>query len=174
MTLQYSVFEENEGGVPENVDNRHETRNLGTLQKTNTLMISLGCAQAISSFVALGFLSDRAVRTGWSQSLGAVASIACGLDGVASVAARAADLLPSLRPRVASFVVCVLSYAGLIALVTNTEDSQHDTAIDAVEAAACFFVLAWAFLLARIVGGEVEGEAKSETTFELRLRSNPL
>ena len=136
------------------------------LGRTRFMASCLSIAQLVCSFSLLAFLSDSTTRTGWAQTFGAIAAVVCGFDAIVYLMARAANHL-TVRLDILSTVVCVISFIGVVGLITNGEDSCHDDPIDVIEAAACLFTLAWAASLARLVLCAAEREAKEQCTFEL-------
>ena len=101
------------------------------LPRTRLMASLLSMAQMVCSFCLLAFLSDPKARTGWAQTLGAIAAVACGFDAIAHVAARAANHL-TVKLDILSSAVCLVSFVGLVGLITNAEDSCHDDPIDAI------------------------------------------
>ena len=151
--------------VQEDTDERSEKH---ILTRTRLMASSLSMAQMVCAFSLLAFLSDPKTRTGWAQTLGAIAAVVCGFDAAAHVAARAANHL-TVKLDILSSAVCLVSFIGLVGLITNAEDSCHDDPIDAIEAAASLFAIAWAASLARLVLCAAEREAREQCTFELRV-----
>lgn len=150
------------GGIDETTKTTH------VLAKSRLLSSSLAFCQGVVALSATFVLSGTRVRTGWAHTYGAGMTIACGVEGLAHVASRAANRL-TVPLDVLAFVVCVASYAGVAGLATNTEDDRHGVPVDAIETATCLFALAWGLMTARIAASTVEREAKNECTFELRL-----
>lgn len=140
------------------------TRVLG---RSRLLSSSLAFLQGVFGLATTFVLSGTRVRTGWAHTYGAGVSVACGVEGLTHVAARAANRLNASLD-VLSFVVCVASYAGVAGLATNTEDDRHGVPVDAIETATCLFALAWGLSTARLAASFVEREARDECTFELR------
>lgn len=141
------------------------------LARSRLLSSCLAFCQGIFALATTFVLtSDPRVRTGWAHTYGAAMSLACAMEGLAHVAARAANRL-SASLDVLSVVVCVASYAGVAGLATNTEDDAHGVPVDAIETATCLFALAWGLMTARIAACFVEREARNECTFELKFVS---
>lgn len=133
----------------------------------STLAFSQGIFALATTFV---MTSNPRVRTGWAHTYGAAMSLACAMEGLAHVAARAANRLTTSLD-VFSLVVCVASYVGVAGLATNTEDDAHGVPVDAIETATCLFALAWGLMTARLAASFVEREARDECTFELKFVS---
>lgn len=137
------------------------------LRRSRILCWRLVGMQTVLSFVVVCALSDRSVRTGRAHTLGIMAALLCGLEGIVHIAARLTKRVTFYLETVA-VVTCVLSYAGVVGLVTNTEDDKHSVPVDTIEAAACIFVAAWGCMTARLAASAVEREATRECTFELK------
>jgi hypothetical protein len=131
------------------------------------LVMCLALLQVALAFSATCVLSSKPVRTGWAQTYGAMMSLVCGLEATTHLVARATRRL-SFSLDVLSFVVSVMTYAGVAGLITNTEDDQHGTAIDEIEAAACLLSLAWGLMIGRMAACSVERDAKKQCTYEFR------
>lgn len=141
------------------------------LGRSRLLSSSLAFLQGVFGLATTFVLSGTSVRTGWAHTYAAGVSVACGVEGLTHVAARAANRLNTSLD-VLGFVLCVASYAGVAGLATNTEDDQHGVPVDAIETATCLFALAWGLMTARLAASCVEREARDECTFELRFVSS--
>ena len=149
------------------VDTTKPVSHSHVLQRSRILSRCLVFAQSVLSFSAAAVLSGRETRTGWAHTFSVVTAIICGLEGLVHAALCGADIHMNIAFDIVAFTTCVLSYTGVVGLVTNTEDNQHPVP-DVVEVAACLFVAAWGSMTARLVASAVQREAIKECTFELK------
>ena len=118
------------------------------LSRAQKLALQIGFFQVITAVVASIFLREQAKRTGWAQTFGFFAAVGCAIDPALSLALYYSEPL-----KVYQFVISLFhlafTYAGLVSLVSNTEDDQHSGVIDDIETAAILLTSAWGAQCAR-------------------------
>ena len=133
--FENATFDEIDTTFDMTVDTTKAVSQSHVLQRMRIPSRCLVFAQSVLSFSAAAVLSGRETRTGWAHTFGVVTALLCGLEGLVHVAVRAADLHMNIAFDIVAVTTCVLSYAGVVGLVTNTEDNQHPVPVDAVTGA---------------------------------------
>jgi len=135
---------------------------------TQRFVMWIAITQLVCAVGACALLGKRSTRTGWAQDLGLVSAAICAADPLVNAAFIYARIRP-MSVRVVSCLFITLSYAGIVSLVSNTEDDQHPGIIDNIEVSVCLFVLAMAAQCSRLAVVFMEGVILDDKAYKRAL-----
>jgi len=122
---------------------------LASLTRPQIFVLQLSVVQFAFAVAACGLLGERSTRTGWAQDFGAGAAATCAFDPLLNALFIYAGN-PSLTKRIFSYVFVILCFAGIVSLVSNTEDDQHPGIVDKIEVSVSLLAVAWGAQCSRL------------------------